>query len=138
DTKYISAIGFSFGALPAIANIKELNELILLMPFVNYNVHNKNDGEDLNKTFNFINNAFPLTYRLNKNKLLAELKEFNYESFIKKNKTMLKLVYGEKDKNIPKEEIDWIKNNFNVKFEIGLNIDHSCNLGKENWLRVLK
>lgn len=133
----IVVIGYSFGALPALACKNKIGMLVLLNPFVNFNVHKKNGGESLEQTFRFINRAFPKTYNFKASDLLKELKDFNYDQLLKKSDTTIKIVYGLKDKSIPIQEIKWLDNNLTLT-SFGLNTGHTSRLGINELRKILE
>lgn len=106
-------LGNSYGALPALINNEFIDELILMHPFINYVIHEKGEGEDLAKTFEFLNKAYSETYKFKAENLINELREYDYER-IKCGKK-IKLILGMFDTVITKEEIEWLKNKFKPK-----------------------
>ncbi len=128
-------IGYSFGALPTLANIDNIENLILIAPFVNYKIHKENNGEDLEKTFTFLNRAYKNNYRFTTKKLLYELCKYDYNKLIRNDK-VIKVIYGIYDKVIPIEEVEWLKKNFIVR-EHKLEIAHSSDISKEKLQEVL-
>lgn len=132
--KIIILIGFSFGSLPVLLSKEEVNKNILIHPFVNLKIHEKFNGEDLNKTFNFVREAYQSVYRLSPSKIIKELRELNYPA----NKNSLQIISGKEDKSIPKEEIDWLKMKYKKSNHVEVDVPHTINLPLEIYFKLLK
>ncbi|MDD4984039.1 MAG: alpha/beta hydrolase [Candidatus ainarchaeum sp.] len=98
-------LGFSYGALPAILQSVKVNRTILICPFIDPAQHiNNKKGENIQKTFEFLQRAYPQVYRIDAKRTVADLKKVK----LPQTKTNLFLVVAKEDPAILKEEIDAI------------------------------
>ncbi len=118
----IILVGFSFGALPSLLTTENVDQIILVAPFTNLEVHQKYNGEDLLRTFSFVKKAYH--YHLNPESLLKECALSNYP----KQRKNISLVYGKKDNSIPKEELDWVHESYKIDSYIKVEGGHSLEI----------
>ncbi|MBI4154882.1 hypothetical protein HY498_02240 [Candidatus Woesearchaeota archaeon] len=131
-TEKIYLLGFSFGCLPSLLCKELVDYTILAMPFVNLKIHNKNGGEDIKKTFDFLEKAYPNIYRFKANDVIRDLKNINYP--IKKDNLIV--IVGNKDKSIPKEEASWLEKKYKARV-INIESKHSIDLPEKILKEVL-
>jgi len=107
--KRVIVIGFSFGALPALLSNEAVNKTILVAPFIHWDIHHEFKGEAIPETIDTVLRAHGTLYRVNKNKLISELKHIAYPE----KKKSLAVVYGHQDTVVPIEEVKWLVNTYN-------------------------
>ena len=101
NNEKVYLIGFSYGSLPSLLQGEGVNKTILVCPFAMIKYHLENsEGEDIKKTFEFLERAYTNIYRLNANDVVEDLKRIDPP----KHKENLVMVFGESDTSIPKEE----------------------------------
>ena len=103
DASRIYAVGFSFGALPLLLQNQRVCKTVLICPFVSMKFHNKKreDAENVLETFDYLEKAYPWSYRFEKQSLIHELEEAK----LPKRNDEIMLVYSSNDPVIPQEEI---------------------------------
>ena len=109
-TNNINLIGFSFGALPSVLQKIKIKKTILVCPFIfsEFHLGRKCLGEDVSKTFSFLERAYTNLYRINSKNLLKELANIKVSC----KKERLIFIFGQEDSVIPKEEGHKIKECF--------------------------
>lgn len=107
NTKNTILMGFSFGALPSILQKKIVEKIVLICPFLfsEFHIGKKCLGEDISKTFQFLERAYTNIYRINSKNLIKELA--NTKVPVKKEKMIF--IFGKDDIVIPEEEKSKIK-----------------------------
>lgn len=126
ETIYL--IGFSYWWLPTLfSSHKDNVKKFLICPFVNYKYHKPWDiWENIDKTLIFINEAYGNLYNIEIENLINEIKNIDYSNSDKKSQ--YNLIIGEKDTSIPIDEIEWLKNNYNIENFILQKNWHSLNV----------
>lgn len=119
-------MGFSYGGLNTLLVDKSVNKKILLMPFVNLELHGK---ENLEKDLLFVKRAYPNVYKYDVGKMLDDLDNIVYPE---KSDNLI-VVVGEKDKSITKLEIDWLTKRYQSDIISIENLSHTANLSKEQF-----
>jgi hypothetical protein len=130
--KKIFLVGFSYGAIPALLSCEPVDKTFLICPFVNPIFHKDDIGEDITKTFAFLEKAYPYVYRFDFSKLIMELNNLEYPQ--EKN---LVVIIGLKDKSIPKSEIDWIVSRYSSRV-MEMDAGHTLFLPKDFFEEVAK
>lgn len=135
--KKIYLLWFSYWALPLIfSQSKDNLTKILVCPFVNYLYHKRgSSGEIIEDTLNFVNDAYGNVYNIKKEELINDFERINYEDSDKKSK--YKLVIWKKDTSISLDEINWLRDNFDIDKIIEQDSGHSLNISVENLLSLL-
>ena len=113
NTGRVCAMGFSFGALPLLMQNQHVHKTMLVCPFVSMKFHNekRKDAENILETFDFLEKAYPWSYRFEKQALARELKEVK----LPKRSDEIILIYSMSDQVIPQEEIAFIKDLYKCK-----------------------
>lgn len=108
DKTYL--IGFSYGAFPSLLQKVDVDKTLLVCPFVSIDYHTQNStGEDIRKTFEFLQRAYPNVYRFKTDEVVDDIAK--YRGPDKKEK--LFVVVGKNDSSIPKDEIEYLKTKYN-------------------------
>ncbi len=105
-------IGFSYGALPSLLQNLDVDKTLLVCPFVLMQYHLPNSsGENVKDTFEFLQRAYPNCYRFNANDVVEDILKVE----LPKLKDNLIVIIGKNDNSIPKEEVNYIRNLYNIK-----------------------
>jgi len=112
DNNNISIIGFSYGALPALLQREIIDRTLLICPFVDLKYHlNGGNGEDVRKTFEFIERAYPHIYRLNASEVIDDLSKISLPT----KKDNLIVIRDLSDSLIPFDEIELLKKKYGAR-----------------------
>lgn len=105
-------IGFSYGAFPSLLQEREVDKTLLVCPFVSIDYHfSHSQGEDVRKTFEFLERAYPNVYRFEADKVVDDISKYMCPD----KKERLFVVVGKEDSSIPQEEIDYLKSKYNPR-----------------------
>lgn len=123
----IYLVGFSFGALPAILSKATADKIILIEPFVNWELHKEHGETDLKHTLAFLRDAYKNVYRIDGDSFFVELNNLAYPKSI----APIVVVKGIKDdKVISKSEIKWLMDKYNASYQ-EFDGGHTANLPEE-------
>lgn len=113
NPKRVILIGFSYGALIALLQQKDIDKTVLVCPFVSMKYHSPNSsGENVHRTLSFIERAYPNLYRFKSEELIADLES----SRLPEKKDRLTVIASANDKSIPGAELALIKEKYNPKW----------------------
>ena len=128
-------IGFSYGAMPALANSHLADKTILLMPFL-YPLRDDPSTIEMTKTLDFLKRGYRNVYRSS-----SDTRGFmEYVGVYDKLESQLNqpvlIIQGEKDKVISKRQLDWAQKHTNAEIK-PINIGHSANIGFELYRQIV-
>lgn len=124
-------LGFSYGGLVCIFVDKKVNKKILLMPFVNLDLHGE---KNMKMDLSFIQKAYPNVYKFNTEQILNDLRNIKYP----KRLGDFTVVVGQKDNCITKAEISWLVEKYRPLLVSIKDLSHTANLSKEQFELILQ
>lgn len=128
--KEVILLGFSYGGFSSIFVDKKVSKKILLMPFVNIELHGE---KNLETDLLFIQKAYNNIYKFNIKQFLNELHNVKYPEKLEN----LTVVVGQSDNSITKSEIDWFVEKYDPSVVLLNNLSHTANLSKEQFKLIL-
>lgn len=129
--KEVIVVGFSYGALITLLTEASNIKKILLMPFLNLELHGK---EELQKEISFIIQAYPRVYAFDPAVLISELENIRYPEVVSDQN--ITLVTGTKDVGASKDEIDWFIKKYLVS-PVVIDAGHTANLSMDQFSQFL-
>lgn len=126
-------IGFSYGAMPALANSRLADKTVLLMPFVTA-ADGDSSTADMKQTLEFLTRGYKNVYRssLGADDFLAQ-----YDSVYDELKDQPVFVLrGTKDNSISETQITWIQQNYTANIA-EVDAKHTANIGRKTYEEVI-
>jgi hypothetical protein len=126
-------IGFSYGAMPALANSHLVDKTALLMPFVTA-AEGDSSTADMKQTLEFLTRGYKNVYRssLSADDFLAQYDSVYGEQ---KDKSVV-VLRGTNDKSISEVQITWLQQNCMANIT-EIDAKHTANIGREAYERIV-
>lgn len=130
----LALLGFSYGAMPALANSSLVAKTLLLMPFVTF-IEGDSSAIEMQATLDFVQRGYKNVYRTSLT-TMDFLGQYSICDLVQSKPEHLAVTKGTLDKTISNAQFEWLKENYMVTIQ-ELPTKHSPNVGLEIYKRLL-